>query len=382
MKLLDGLAERWLCYRHHWSLAIFRGGLVGRRRYTRYRALNSQPLIFQIKPKVEVLRVESWGRFGNAVLQLRNVIYLAERLGVRTIEFSRKHPFFSGEHAGHIALAWGAGQPTPAATIEGRFFHLNAFRLKVEAADAARIFTDHVRPMVAAELRIPDPRLRADDLVLHFRGGDVFMGEVNPNYGQPPVSYYLSAVEREQPARVWLVFEDRSNPCIDTTETALRKRGVDVILQSGCLADDLRVLMSARRIVAGRGTFVQMIGHLSSCLDKIYLFEERHIGSLCQLGVGVVNVSDKQGEFKATMLGRKWRNSVEQRALMMSYPADKLAFEPTSGRLARGGRSMAQTRHRQRKLLVRRRPRPSMQLSRRSFEPGFRPASGCGDGRR
>jgi hypothetical protein len=83
----------------------------------------------------------------------------------------------------------------------------------VDAANTARIFADYIRTLVKTELRISDPRLQEDDLVVHFRAGDVFAGQnVHPFYGQPPLSYYLSAVEREQPSRVWLVFEDRGNP--------------------------------------------------------------------------------------------------------------------------------------------------------------------------
>ena len=196
----------------------------------------------------------------------------------------------------------------------------------MSAADEARIFRDYIRPLVRPEFRIPDMRVRPDDLILHFRAGDVFTGKVHSNYGQPPLSYYLAAVEREQPARVWLVFEDRSNPCIDAAEAALSQRGMEVVLQSGSLDEDLRVLLSARRIVAGRGSFVHMVSHLSDYLSKIYFFERGTCESVRRLGIQVVKSTDAQGEFKAGLLNRKWRNAPEQRALMLSYPAERLTF--------------------------------------------------------
>jgi hypothetical protein len=55
--------------------------------------------MFRINPKFDLLRVDEWERFGNSVMQLRNVIYVAEHLGVGAIAFPEKHPFFSGEHA-------------------------------------------------------------------------------------------------------------------------------------------------------------------------------------------------------------------------------------------------------------------------------------------
>ena len=292
----------------------------------KYRLLRSRPLLFQINPKVDVLRVAGWFRFGNSVMQLRNVIYVAERWGARAIEASKSHPFFVGESAGPIALSWGVKKVGLAPTLQGRFFRLQEFDLSLSASDEARIFRDYVRPMVRPEFRIPDMRVRPDDLILHFRAGDVFTEEVHPGYGQPPLSYYLAAVEREQPARAWLVYEDRSNPCIDAAEAALRQRGIDVVLQSGTLDEDLRILMSARRIVAGRGTFVHMVSHLSDTLNRVYFFEWGQPASLRRLGIQVVKSTDAHGEFKAALLSRNWRNAPGQRALMLSYPADRLAF--------------------------------------------------------
>ena len=68
------------------------------------------------------------------------------------------------------------------------------------------------------------------------------------------------------------MFEGRGDPCIDAAEAALRKRGVEVLLQSGTLEEDLRLLLSAPRLVAGRGSFARMVAHLSERLRKAYFF--------------------------------------------------------------------------------------------------------------
>jgi len=170
--------------------------------------------------------------------------------------------------------------------------------------------------------------LREDDLVIHFRAGDIFVGQdVHPIYGQPPLSYYLSAVEREQPTRVWMLFEDRGNPCVDAMEAALRQRGIEVIIQSASLAGDLRVLLHARRIVSSRGTFVTAIAHLATCLDKIYYFEKGNLRPLIRLGIEVIMAKDEDGAFTAAVLNGQWRNAPEQHLLILSYPAQKLTFE-------------------------------------------------------
>ncbi len=209
---------------------------------------------------------------------------------------------------------------------------LDAFRLSVDAPARARLFTDYLRPLLTRDVSVADPRVREEDLVLHFRAGDVFTGsKPHPAYGQPPVSFYLAVVEREKPARVWLVFEDRSNPCVDAVEAALRERGIEVMLQCATLAEDFRVLLSASRLVASCGTFTHMVAHLSKRLQCVYffdrhdMFEQSDIEVFRECGVEVVTVEDAKGEFKARVLAH-WTGSSEQRALMLTYPAENLAF--------------------------------------------------------
>jgi hypothetical protein len=119
-EFLDRVVERWLCCRYRWNGRVFRGeqgthldGL----RFRPYRILHSRHLTFRAEPKFEVLRIDKWERFGNSAMQIRNVIYIAERLGVRAIEFPAGHPFLSGDRAGQIGLTWGARQRTAAPVI-------------------------------------------------------------------------------------------------------------------------------------------------------------------------------------------------------------------------------------------------------------------------
>jgi hypothetical protein len=338
--LSEQLAERWLALNHNWDLNVFRGSssaMLGDK--AAYRIKNFRPLLYQIRPKIDVLQVDMWSRFGNSVMQLFNAFYMAKRLGAQTVAFPRPHAFFAGDRAGELRLAWRASDlPYSRPCLVGNFFQLKAFRRSPTPGETARMFLELIRPLVVDQIREPDPRIKDDDLVLHFRSGDAFAGPVVPrNHGQPPLSYYLSAVEREQPARVWLVFEDRANPCIGATEAALQSRGVPILAQSSTLADDLRVLLSARRIVAGRGTFIHMIAHLSERLQKLYIFEHgaHRMQSLRELGVEVILVKDSGHEYKARLLNGNWTGSPVQRSLMLSYPPERLEFSAVKKSLGR-----------------------------------------------
>jgi hypothetical protein len=325
--ITERLAELRLANRYEWDLDIFRGKLpvTANGKSGAYRLLKSGPLFLQPRPQIRALRISRWRRFGNSIIQVRNAFCVAEALGMKTVCFPRRHPFLAGKRVGKFKLNWGEAT-VASPTLEGEFFYLHAFRLQPSAGEIARIFSELIRPLLVTQVRHRDPRIKRDDLVLHFRAGDIFK-KPHPVYGQPPASYYLKAVDREQPARVWLVYEDRSNPCIEVVENALRAKGIEVLLQSSSLAEDLRLMMSARTLVAGRGSFAYMLAHLSSRLRRVYFFEAHHTRSLRELGIKVVIGKDADGEFKTTLLKDNWIGSPEQHALMLSYPADKLRFK-------------------------------------------------------
>jgi hypothetical protein len=336
------LVERRLCARYDWDLDLFTGRVATSGGGSAACRLRHS---YSLQPEIKALRIARWYRFGNSVIQLRNALYLAEKLNVQIIEFAQPHPFFMSNRVGGYQFVHVDRRPRRL-TIEGSFFMLDAFHLSIDVTARSRLFKQYIRPLLTRQVSDADPRVNSEDLVLHFRAGDVFRQSKPPNpdygqpplsfylanYGQPPLSFYLAVVEREKPGRVWLVFEDRGNPCVDAVESALRERGIEVMLQSASLADDLRLLLSARRLVASRGSFVHMIAHLSVRLRKVYFFEPMYFFDdmedrvLPELGVEVVKVSDAQGEFKAKVL-RQWSGLSEQRALILSYPGEKLKIE-------------------------------------------------------
>ncbi len=144
-------------------------------------------------------------------------------------------------------------------------------------------------------------------------------------YGQPPLAFYLAAVEREKASRVWIVFEDRGNPAVDAAEAALRSKGIEVRMQSADLKADLRILMSAGCLVASTGTFCQGAAALSASLRRYYCF-----GSppkwIQRLGIEVCAGTDIEGFYRNAAMAGNWVASPEQIALMLRYPERAIAF--------------------------------------------------------
>ena len=105
----------------------------------------------------------------------------------------------------------------------------------------------------------------------------------------------------------------------------LKGRGVEVVVQSGSLIEDVRVLLSATRVVASRGSFVPAVAALSSRLKTLYLLirPNRACGTL---GMTLIEGIDTAGNYRERVLSANWRALPEQRALMLSYPTRAIAF--------------------------------------------------------
>ena len=327
---LTRFVERRLAPRYGWNLEVFQGTeavFPGSRTGGFYRVLN--PAWYFVRPSaaINTLQVAEWLRFGNSVSQLINVFALAERHGIGRIRLPSRHLFYQSTGAGDVMLQWGGERRVSGLALSGYFLHTRALMPPLDAGTQRSIVDRRVRPLLAPDLLRSDPHVGADDLVMHFRGGDVFDTEdIKPGYWQPPLAYYLAAFEHDRPRRVWLVFEDRRNPTVAGVEEALRSRGVEVIVQSGTLLDDLRVLLSARRLVSSVGTFVSTAGLLSPKLETFYQFTRQPHPVLALKGIRVACAYDAKGEFMATVAAR-WEASSEQLAMMMSYPIDCIRIE-------------------------------------------------------
>ncbi len=322
--------ERRLAARYGWNLEVLQGRepvFPGSRTGGTYRVLHPARYLLRPRASLRQLDIAEWLRFGNSIRQLVHVFALAERWGIRHVCLPARHELYRGEPPDGLELSWSAARRRPDLTLSGYFLHVRALTPPLDAEVEWRMIRDFVRPLVSSDLLRPDPRVGGDDLVLHFRSGDVFDPvELNRCYAQPPLAYYLAAYERERAKRVWLVFEDRRNPTIAAAEETLRSRGVDVRIQSGALADDLRVLLSARRLVSSIGTLLPAVALLSSRVETYYQFSKDPSRALVLKGVRLHRARDIQGDFDAAVTA-DWGARPEQLRMMVSYPEERIAIE-------------------------------------------------------
>lgn len=318
-----------------WNLKLFHGASfqvpgLNLLMHAEYAIVNPSAFFLPGQSHLTHFRLTKWLKFGNSIEQLHHLFYLAKVYNVKRIVLPLSKLFQAGTVDEFEVITGKSENPAePGVGLAGVFYYLEPFCLQRPAEGLLLSAQRYVRPLLSNVLREADPRVGEHDLVLHFRAGDVFSRPV-AHYGQPPLAYYLAAIERERPRRTWLVFEDRANPCIEAAEAWLQSHRLEAVIQSGSLEEDLRVLLSARRLVIGQGTFGSSVAMLSTHLRRLYTFRCETWDYLRFADVEMVQGVDVAGGYTSALLSQNWTDSAQQRALMLSYPAEAIRFDCAS----------------------------------------------------
>ncbi len=274
------------------------------------------------------------GRFGNQVVQLKNTAFVAELTGANVIQMRAPNRLFRPQlNDGYVVRR--TGRPVAGGDeviMRGSFYYVQSLNIKLKPDDHPRLINNVIRPLLLQNLMVPDDRVGPDDLVMHFRAGDIMTGvTVHGEYGQPPVSFYLKAAELSGAGRVWLVYEDDANPAIAAVQSALENNGKTVFRQSSSLEDDCRLILSARQFACSVGTFGGALAEISTRLRRLFSFHEFEFCSLSALDttpVEVTRIEDGDGVYKKACLDGNWSAAPRQLELLLSYPLERLVVKP------------------------------------------------------
>ena len=300
-----------------------------------YKRLNpASPRLGKSSEQIGVV-VSELGRFGNMVRRLANALQTAHHLGCKDLIVPRDVIFHKEIFAktvyevGNSKRVWFGVEPSRRrnsvdAIIAHDFFSRTTEKSAETMQTASKAWSG-LRELLQG-YEISNER-REKWLTIHLRSGDVFGSRDATGYGQPPLAFYQLVLDSDSWEGVTLVYQDTSNPVVIELKNYCESLGMTVELQSGMIHDDLRVLLSARTLVAGRGTFIPGVAGLSSECERIFYFEDK-----CNLvprrsGIELIRVSDKNGTYRETILSNNWHNTPEQRELMLTYPLSSLVME-------------------------------------------------------
>lgn len=302
-------------------------------KYVRFK--NFLPPRKSVSPLKTGVLVQELGMFGNMTRRLSVALFVAARFELGHVVVPREVEFFTGLFKRGIHKFDSGYQVWFSAMTPAKKNPIEALHT-LSTLDTARNSTTadpahsedawaNVRAMLVATPA--GPPFESGHLVIHLRGGDVFGPRKPRSYGQPPLSYYLLVLDDRPWTEVTIVFQDETNPVLAGIVKRCEEKGITMTLQSSTLDEDLPVLLRARTLVAGRGTFIPAVVGLSECASAVYFFEDKFSLDPGKKGVLIRKVLDKDKEYVRRVLSDNWSNSPEQRALMLEYPVSSLVIE-------------------------------------------------------
>jgi hypothetical protein len=164
-------------------------------------------------------------------------------------------------------------------------------------------------------------------LTIHIRSGDIFYRERVGNWGQPPASYYTKIIESQTWSDVVVISQDDASPVLAPIRSFCELLSIPCVFQASSFSSDLAVLVDAVTLVAGRGSFIPAVTIFSRRLETVFYFEDRFVLPLKDQRFRIRRIVDLKGDYKASILGGRWKNTPIQRELMVSYPQRWLGYE-------------------------------------------------------
>ncbi|MHA7775268.1 hypothetical protein [Roseibium sp. M-1] len=282
--------------------------------------------------RICALSVIGYGRFGNNLLQIANALLLAKLLDLRFVQLPKLSwiPIEQPVEYDDLTLLpydWDLSKIGP--SLKSDFFSGPRFDvLSCGHSMRSSVLRQYIKPLLTFPTKFGE---FDDQLVIHIRSGDIFSASPHPGYVQPPLAFYRRLIQAELEHRaslkLYVVFEDRRNPCVSGLERYALEIGVPLTMQSGSFHDDIGTLLSATKLAFGHGTMGLGVCLLSCDIDSVDVFGDsgfayRNLSQIKRVTVWNALPDDY-------IAVGSWKNTDEQRNQMMNYP-DEAIFVASS----------------------------------------------------
>ena len=176
------------------------------------------------------------------------------------------------------------------------------------------ICRDFIRP----HLDVPRVVIPDDTIVIHIRSGDVFdKGVTNPDQYVPnPLTYYMQLIQSFTSTLV-VTEDDEYNPVVEELKTY-----PFVTVQSLTVAEDFATMLSAKNLASsGVGTFAVAAALCSHNIENFYCTDVHITEHLNYHMLVDTDVKVHVLELPNYLKPGEWKNTDEQRELLLSYKA-------------------------------------------------------------
>lgn len=200
-----------------------------------------------------ILCIKGWyGRLGNNIIQIKHAIQIALYCGYDGIVFPR-HMYFKtcvinmSDNMDNVIDEYIYGDDCNQFYNDDQVGYVNPKCFSMNYERVREILLD----IFVVDYAKLEP-LEDNALVIHIRSGDA-INVIHPQYVIPPMSYYTKEIESGKYGKIYIMAEDKLNPCIEKL-CNMYSNVVNFELRD--LKDDIELVLRARNVMMTVGTFI------------------------------------------------------------------------------------------------------------------------------
>ena len=240
-----------------------------------------------------MIELKNWyGRLGNNIKQLQNVLHIA--LYYKEPVKICKHEHF---HTSMITKEFQT-YTSKKTIIDAKYNFYNRTLLSFPAI-VFETNKDEVQQILRNSFIIKQEniiKIPETTVVVHIRSGDIFSKRPHPGYVPKPLCYYTSILNKYKYSKIVLISEDTKNPVVNE----LLKIYPNSSYKKQSLKKDIEWIIGATHIIVTTGSFVPSLLVMNPYVKKIH--------TSCPISL---NEYYKQN--------KPWENTTEQRDLILTY---------------------------------------------------------------
>lgn len=267
------------------------------------------------------VHIQSAARLGNFIIQLKNAIQIALFYNYNIILPEHKYI-----NTTYLVTNDNIAVHNETITDENNFLY--QFTISNIDCNLFKLNRERTCQILKSIFTIKNETpLGENDLIIHMRSGDIFEERPHPEYIMPPLSFYVDIIKEHNYNDIYLIAEDRKNPCIN----ALLELYPTIKFKLQSLEEDIQLIMGATNIVLSYGTFIPSLLILSnkirncyraSYMDLSYMNFYDHISDDASNNTSTELIKYNIHTTELTEYKNKlspWRNTETQRKIMLNY---------------------------------------------------------------
>ena len=268
--------------------------------------------------KIKTIFLSNNERFGNQFIILNKIIFFCEILGCKKVLLDKKYywyiknQIYDKKNKIIIRPGYLKVQDSPSIIDETFiFFHYsNIFKIDFKIS--------LLKNEIINNLPKININITKNDLFIYIRSGDIFDTFPCEFYSQPPLCFYQKIILKYNYKKYYLIAENKNNPVINY----LLIQFPNIIYNINNIKLDMIYLINAYHIVGTKSTFLKCLIELNDNLNILYEYDLYFNDSFDQI-LNTFNFNKKyitysmnsSRNYKSKM--KIWKNSVDQRALMI-----------------------------------------------------------------